>query len=242
MNNLKQMKALCKSEPKNWIIISGCNILGWKKKDKFPDADIFTEDEVKTLGYKLINIKDKKIVDAVLSNPDVEVEFSDHMSNGYFLKEKNFFYNYQSDTEYRLAPTETKEIEEKMRERLLVDCKYCGNTHNVMSGVDFKCPDCDGLNVWNGIKYRKEIVADPQFNGVCPFERVGADSVGIKMFDDEELKYEEVKNPIHGVNEFDCKSCGNYINDEFSNANCNGCSKNPFYINCYTPIKLKNSK
>ena len=44
-----------------------------------------------------------------------------------------------------------------MSGRLLANCLYCGNARNVMSNVDFKCPDCDGVNVWNGIKYRKEL-------------------------------------------------------------------------------------
>lgn len=39
------------------------------------------------------------------------------------------------------------------------------------------------------------------------------------------------------TNLIDCKKCGNYINDDFNNPNCNGCTKNPFYINCFTPIK-----
>lgn len=32
----------------------------------------------------------------------------------------------------------------------------------------------------------------------------------------------------------DCTSCGNYINDKFEGPNCNGCAKNPFYMNCFT--------
>ena len=32
----------------------------------------------------------------------------------------------------------------------------------------------------------------------------------------------------------DCESCGNYIDKTFENPNCSGCSKNPFYINCFT--------
>jgi len=44
---------------------------------------------------------------------------------------------------------------------------------------------------------------------------------------------ESVNNQLKAL---DCKMCGNYIDEEFSNANCTGCFKNPFYMNCFTPI------
>ena len=44
-----------------------------------------------------------------------------------------------------------------MSERILVKCLHCKNTHNVMSRVDFKCPNCENINVWNGVMYRKEL-------------------------------------------------------------------------------------
>lgn len=38
----------------------------------------------------------------------------------------------------------------------------------------------------------------------------------------------------------ECKACVNYIDCSFENPNCTGCSKNPFYMNCFTPKpKLK---
>ena len=62
--------------------------------------------------------------------------------------------------------------------------------------------------------------------------------------EDKELTYEEARKPLHGVNEdvFNCKNCGNYINELFENPNCSGCSKNPFYINCFTPLKPKGNE
>jgi len=40
--------------------------------------------------------------------------------------------------------------------------------------------------------------------------------------------------------ETDCKKCGNYIDDAFENPNCDGYSKNPFYINCFITKKEVN--
>jgi len=54
--------------------------------------------------YKLISLKDAHIAEAVANDSSVEVEFSNHMTNGYFLKEENFFENYQADAEYKLKP------------------------------------------------------------------------------------------------------------------------------------------
>jgi len=61
----------------------------------------------------------------------------------------------------------------------------------------------------------------------------------MKKTSEDELTYEEAKKPIHGIkNDYNvCNSCVNYLDDLFKNPNYNGCSKNPSYINCFTPIK-----
>lgn len=48
------------------------------------------------------------------------------------------------------------------------------------------------------------------------------------------IGYQDSTQPDHNPCAVDCSDCGNYLDKEFSNANCSGCSKNPFYINCFT--------
>ena len=52
-------------------------------------------------------------------------------------------------------------------------------------------------------------------------------------------KIKKLAKEIKKLKTENCKDCGNYIDDTFMNANCNGCSMNPFYINCFVRKRRK---
>jgi hypothetical protein len=91
------MKKTYEDNPDDWdVYIESKQKKGWIKLFR-PIID-----NAITLKCQLIHKKHADIAKEVASNPDAEVEFADHMSNGYFVKEKNFFKNYDQNTEYRL--------------------------------------------------------------------------------------------------------------------------------------------
>ena len=191
MTTAQEMRELYRREPGKWVIVSGIKMLkSYEKKTKFPNSDIFSDEEVLKLGYRLILKEHEHIIDAVIANPNVKILVKEN-NKGLWCNVVNFFEDYCYEDVYQLAKPQ---------------CENCGE-YGVHTNEPHTC---------------------------------------IGHHDDSELTYEEAKKPIHGVitlesvnkqlKELDCKKCGNYIDEEFSNANCTGCSKNPFYMNCFTPI------
>ena len=266
--NTQEMKKLHKKNPDKWIIVRGGNLFGWEKRNRFPDPEIFSEEEIKTLGYKIIDIKDEIIVDAVIANPDVEVEI--YIGNKWFDLE-DFFEVYDSNNKYLL-----KEYRKQMNDDmlkfidknkqdfnggyikasqeaydLLVETGYTDTTDDDWKNDEYfevseniiYCGDItnsirqfyinNGTLSWGepkGQTYTTENAVDMNTYQDHPLNM----SVPIHINNMEDLN----ELPIYEAVSFgECEECANYLDALFENPNCNGCSKNPFYINCFTPIK-----
>lgn len=112
VDDITKMKELYESEPDDWVVF-----VQWEKTgDKWfnhimsgVDVDfVFT----KAKNVQIIATRHKEVADAVIANPNVEVEFISE-SSIFFLpltRTSQFFNNYCPKWKYRLAPTETDHI------------------------------------------------------------------------------------------------------------------------------------
>ena len=133
--NLKQKKKLYESEPDKWVVYS---------KRKNPTCVFKKQNELiinDKLIVRLIHKDHEEIADAVIANPDIQIEYRWH-DEDWMHWSKNFFQDYEHQTQYQLKPHGTEcmpcrlEDEPTLRTKEQIGALTRDDIHRLDSKVD----------------------------------------------------------------------------------------------------------